>query len=321
MQLRERIAPLHEACPMKLSIVTTLYKSAPYIEEFHRRISAATLAITDDYEIIYVNDGSPDDSLTRARNLADPKAVIIDLSRNFGHHKAMMTGLMHSKGDFVFLIDSDLEEQPELLAEFWHAQAQDAATDVFYGVQRLRKGGAFERLSGSLYYTVFNALSSIKIDRNMSVVRLMTRRYVDQLIQHREHELVFVGLAALTGYQQKPIIIDKVSKGETSYGLLRKLDMVANSVVAFSNRPLVFIFYLGLTITMLAMLFVAYNIFHYFVSGTGVSGYTSLIVSVWVLGGLILSSLGVIGIYLAKMFIEIKDRPYTIVRDIHRGGV
>jgi putative glycosyltransferase len=304
---------------MKLSIVTTLYRSAPHIAEFHRRMSEAALAVTDDYEIIYVNDGSPDDSLALVKQLADTHVVIVDLSRNFGHHKAMMTGLAHSTGEFVFLIDSDLEEPPELLGEFWQARANDAATDVFYGVQRSRKGGRFERLTGSIYYSVFNALSHIKIERNMSVVRLMTRRYVNQLITHRERELVFVGLAALTGYQQKSIVFDKASKGESSYSLLRKLDLAANSVVAFSNRPLNFIFYLGVCITTLAMLFVAYNIFHYFAYGSGVSGYTSLIVSVWVLGGLILSSLGVIGIYLAKMFIEVKDRPYTIVREIYRG--
>lgn len=306
---------------MKLSIVATLYKSSAYLEEFHARVSKAASSITADYEIVLVNDGSPDDSLAKAIALSatDSHVVVVDLSRNFGHHKAMMTGLMHTKGAHVFLIDCDLEEPPELLSEFWVAAMADPATDVFYGVQRARKGNAFERISGGLYYTVFNALSAIKIEKNMSVVRIMTRRYVDHLIQHREHELVFVGLAALTGYQQKSIPFDKSSKGESAYTLMRKIDMVANSVVAFSNRPLVLIFYLGIAVTAMALLVVLYTLSSYLLYGGAVSGYTSLIVSLWVLGGLILSSLGVIGIYLAKMFNEVKDRPYTIVRAIHRG--
>jgi len=304
---------------MKLSIVSTLYKSAPYLEEFHQRVSAAASAITSDYEIIYVNDGSPDDSLARAKSLHDPHVVVVDLSRNFGHHKAMMTGIAHTKGEYVFLIDCDLEEPPELLAQFWQSLQNDKDIDVVYGVQRARKGGVFERISGGLYYTLFNALSAIKIEKNMSVVRLMTRRYVDNLVQHREHELVFVGLAALTGYKQASIPFDKASKGESSYNLMRKLNMVTNSIVAFSSRPLHYIFYLGLLITAFSALLVVYFLFNYLVHGSEVGGYTSLIVSLWTLGGLMLLALGVIGIYLSKMFIEVKDRPYTIVRGIHRG--
>lgn len=304
---------------MKLSVVTTLYQSAAYIEAFHRRMSAAAAQITEDYEIVYVNDGSPDDSLVQAQRINDPRVVIVDLSRNFGHHKAMMTGLGYAKGEYVFLIDSDLEEPPELLLTFWAELMADTQTDVVYGVQRSRKGGLFERISGSLYYSIFNALSRTKIEKNMSVVRLMSQRYVGHLVQHREHELVFVGLAALTGYQQKSMLFDKASKGVSSYRLIHKLDMVINSVVAFSNRPLNFIFYLGVGVTLLAMLMSLYFVANYFLLGSHVSGFTSLIVSVWLLGGLILLALGVVGIYLSKMFIEVKDRPYTIVRAVYRG--
>lgn len=304
---------------MKLSIVSTLYKSAPHLAEFHARMSAAAQAITPDYEIVYVNDGSPDASVEMAQGFGDAHVVVVDLSRNFGHHKAMMTGIAHTTGQHVFLIDSDLEEPPELLAEFWQAMQADSSVDVFYGVQHARKGSLFERVSGGLYYTLFNALSAIKIEKNMSVVRLMTRRYVDQLIQHREHELVFVGLAALTGYKQQSIAFNKASKGESSYSLVRKLNLVTNSIVAFSSRPLHYIFYLGLLITLLSGVLILYFIFSYLIQGNTVGGYTSLIVSLWTLGGLILLSLGVIGIYLSKMFIEVKDRPYTIVRSIHRS--
>ena len=132
---------------MRLSIVTTLYRSARHLDEFHARVSAAAARFTPDYEIVLVNDGSPDDSLAVALKLLerDDRVRIIDLARNFGHHKAMMTGLAEARGDLVFLIDSDLEEPPELLTEFAEA-IHDGQADVVYGVQDQRRGGLVERV-------------------------------------------------------------------------------------------------------------------------------------------------------------------------------
>lgn len=136
----------------KLSIVSTLYQSASHINEFHQRVTTVAKLIADeDYEIILVNDGSPDESLNLSLSLAkdDPHLVVVDLSRNFGHHKAMMTGLIYSRGELVFLIDSDLEEQPEWLLQFY-GEMKRLVSDVIYGVQTRRKGRIFERLSGRL---------------------------------------------------------------------------------------------------------------------------------------------------------------------------
>lgn len=133
---------------MKLSIVTTLYKSSEYIDDFYQRISIEAYKITNDYEIIFVDDGSPDESLQKAIGLYqnDSKVKVIELSRNFGHHKAIMTGLSHAVGDYVFLIDSDLEEEPELLGRFWKELHKAEEIDVVYGVQETRKGGRFEKI-------------------------------------------------------------------------------------------------------------------------------------------------------------------------------
>jgi hypothetical protein len=154
---------------MDLSIVTTLYYSSPYLEEFYARTCAAAEQITDDYEIILVNDGSPDDSLDVALSLfeRDDRVKVVDLSRNFGHHKAVMTGLAHARGDLVFKIDCDLEEEPELLGEFYAEMIKDPSVDVVYGVQQRRKGGPFERLSGSLFYRLFNLLSDHPVPSNL----------------------------------------------------------------------------------------------------------------------------------------------------------
>ena len=164
---------------MFLSVVTTLYYSAPHLEEFHARVSRAAAALCPEYEILFVNDGSPDTSLDVALGLfrRDPHVRIVDLSRNFGHHKAMMTGLEHARGDLIFLIDSDLEEAPELLEAFLGTMRETSA-DVVYGVQQTRRGGPTERFTGWLFFKLFNLLSDSPIPPNVLTVRLMTRRYV-----------------------------------------------------------------------------------------------------------------------------------------------
>src|SRR6266498_3016010 len=153
---------------MTLSIVTTLYDSAPYLEQFYVRVCAAAEQITQDYEIILVNDGSPDNSLDIALSiyLRDKRVRVIDLSRNFGHHKAMMTGLAHARGDLVFLLDSDLEEEPELLNTFYE-KLQQTGADVVFGVQEKRKGRLLERVSGLVFFKLFNLLSTHQMLPNL----------------------------------------------------------------------------------------------------------------------------------------------------------
>ncbi len=303
---------------MDLSIVTTLYQSAPYVKDFHRRASAAAEQVTQDFEIVFVNDGSPDESLAAAleRHAEDARVRVVDFSRNFGHHKAIMTGLDYARGDRVFLIDSDLEEAPELLDAFWD-KMRATECDVVYGVQRTRKGRLFERAAGALFYAVFNLLSPEPIPRNLITARLMTRPYVDALLQHREREICIAGLWAATGFQQEPVVVDKGHKGQSVYDLRRKFTNLVNAITSFSNRPLVFIFYLGSLISIGATLAAAYLIIYRLFIGPLKDGWPSLMVSIWLLGGLTIFSLGVIGIYLSKIFTETKQRPYTIVRQVY----
>lgn len=307
---------------MRLSIVSTLYASAPYLEEFCRRVTETARQITSDFEIVLVNDGSPDRSLDTALEIRrqNPHVKAIDLARNFGHHKAMMTGLAHARGDLVFLIDSDLEEQPELLPVF-SKEMERTDADVVYGVQQTRRGGWFERVTGSIYYTLFNAVTEHPIPRNLLTVRLMSRRYVGALVAHQEREINIGALWALTGFVQVPLSVDKTHKGTTSYNVRRKITHLVNSVTSFSSAPLVFIFYLGLSISALAGLVGSYLLIRRVFFDVLLEGWPSLIVSVWFLGGLTLLSLGVIGVYLAKVFTEVKQRPYTTIRQIFEAGV
>lgn len=306
---------------MKLSMVATLYQSAPYINQFHERASATAKRIVgEDYEIVLVNDGSADNSLDLAISLTelDSHVVVVDLSRNFGHHKAMMTGLAHAKGERIFLIDSDLEEEPEWLLKFDEQMVKEQC-DVIFGTQEKRKGGAFERIAGAAFYKLFRKLTGINQPDNIVTARLMTQRYVQALLRHQERELNIGGLWIITGFKQATQLVRKHSTSPTSYTFSGKFGHLVNAVTSFSSLPLVYTFYSGLLISISALLYIAYLFLRYFLITAPPSGYTSLIASIWFFSGLIILFLGVQGIYLSKIFSEVKQRPYTIIRDIYRN--
>ncbi|MBE7386053.1 MAG: glycosyltransferase family 2 protein [Leptolyngbya sp. SIO1E4] len=304
---------------MELSIVTTMYHSTPYLQEFYDRIKAEAEKLTDNYEIIFVNDGSPDDSLETAILFykEDLKVRVLDLSRNFGHHKAMMTGLASARGELVFLIDCDLEEEPELLSVFYRKRIE-LNCDVVYGVQKKRKGKWFERVTGEVYYWLLNKLSGINFPKNIVTARLMTRHYVKSLLRHREREVYIAALWHITGYHQSPLYIAKHSKGKTTYSFFKKLDFFINSITSFSDRPLKVIFYVGFFMSFISACFIIDIVIRKLIFNIGIVGWTSLIVSIWFIGGLIICFLGIIGIYISKIFIETKQRPYSIIREIYQ---
>ena len=304
---------------MKLSIVATLYCSAPYIEEFCRRAGAAARQLVqDDYRIVLVNDGSPDNSLDIAVRLAgtDPHVTVVDLSRHFGHHKAMMTGLAHAAGDLIFLIDTDLEEEPEWLLKFSEQMTREKC-DVVYGVQAKRKGSFFERWSGYCYYSLFRALTGLNMPRNKTTARLMSRRYVDALLRFEEREIVIGALFHITGFDQRACVVTKHSTSKSTYTFSKKVGLAVNSITSFSNVPLIWIFYAGSAIFVMACVYIVYLVASQLFHPMEIDGWTSLMVSLWFLGGLILSAVGIVGIYLAKVFSETKHRPYTIVKQIY----
>jgi putative glycosyltransferase len=305
---------------MKLSIVSTLYCSARTVNEFCARAAkAAADDAGDSFELILVNDGSPDNCLDLALALRDrhPQLVILDLSRNFGHHKAVMTGLAQARGERIFLLDSDLEEDPELLARF-ERQRQESGGDVVYGVQHVRKGGWFERASGWVFYRLFRAVTGLNLPSNIVMARLMTRRYVDALVQHQEREIFLAGLWLLTGFKQVPCPIQKHSAGQTTYTTRKKVAQFIDAITSFSNKPLVGIFYFGVLISTGAGAYTLFLLFNKLYFARPLTGWTSVMASIWLLGGLIVSFIGVVGIYLSKIFTETKHRPYTIIRQIYR---
>src|SRR4030095_2299854 len=300
---------------VRVSVVTSMFRSSPFLEEFYARTVKAISAISSSYEIVFVNDGSPDDSLAVALRLRerDARVRIIDLSRNFGHHRALMTGLTMARGELIFLIDCDLEEEPEWLLRC-HEGLRRTGADVVYGVQSQRKGGLLERVSGHLFYTVVNRLLTDQIPRNVVTVRLMTRRYVRALVQHMDREICLAGLWVITGFDQRALEVVKGSRPGSSYSLRARASALVNAVTSFSNRPLIYIFYMGAIVVTISLIAASVLVVRALTGHIGVAGYASLIISIWFLGGLTLFSVGIVGVYLAKVFTETKNRPYTVIR-------
>ena len=304
---------------MKLSIVSTLYCSENSIKEFYDRVTdEAKLLVDQSYEIILVNDGSPDKSFEIAVEISnqDSHVKIINLSRNFGHYKAIMTGLKYASGEKIFLLDSDLEEQPEYLSSF-EKKMNEENCDVVFGIQTKRKGRLFEKITGELFWRMFNFFSDIDLPVNTVTARLMTKRYVNALLLHQEKEIFIAGLWHITGFNQQGVFVTKKSLSKSSYTFLMKLSLLVNAITAFSNAPLRLIFYIGTVILLISFIYIGYLIlmWAYFLEPPG--GWTSLMASIWLLGGLIILFLGVIGIYLSRIFSETKNRPFTIVKSEH----
>jgi putative glycosyltransferase len=302
----------------EISIVTTLYKSAPYIKIFYSRIVNELKKLSLSYDIVIVNDGSPDESLDLALEIQkqDPCVVVIDLSRNFGHHKAIIEGLAFAKGARIFLIDCDLEEPPEIFHAF-NERFNVGDCDVVYGVQSSRKGRLFERVSGRYFYALFNYLSDTKVPKDATIARMMSKEYVSSLLLFKEESLFLGGIMSAAGYRQVPLQIQKVDKGNSTYTLKKKLEATASAITSFSDKPLRIVFYSGIIISAASFLIAISILLQKIFWGVSIPGWAALAISIWFIGGLIILFLGLVGIYVAKIFLQTKLRPATIVRKIY----
>jgi putative glycosyltransferase len=303
---------------IEVSIVTSVYKSSRYIRDFYLHACRVADILKVPIEIIFVNDGSPDDSLELAVDIhhGDPRVKVIDLSRNFGHHRALMTGFSYASGKLIYVTDSDLEESMDFLV-VCHDRMRQGDCDVVYGYQEHRKGRFFERLTGGFFWWLFNVLSSTKLPRNLVTARLMTRRYVLSLLQHRENDPFIAGLWMLTGYVQVGCPIVKTSIGTSSYSLRKRLSLTITSITSFSGRPLLLSAVVGIVICAVAFVLVAYLVARWLLFGNAVEGWTSVIISVWIIGGVNLFFIGLVGLYISKIFNEVKQRPKAIVRAVY----
>jgi putative glycosyltransferase len=304
---------------MKISVVAPLYKSAPYLSELHRRsVAAIRAAGIDDYEFIFVNDGSPDDSLAIARSIVarDGGVTVLDLSRNFGQHLALLAGLGRATGDLVYMMDSDLEEEPEWITQFHEAMTSSGA-DVVYGIQTAKKRGGLYRLGRRFFYLLLKMLSDLRIPEGVVTARLMTRRYVDALLQFQEREVYMAGIWHVAGFAQIPVRVIKHDSSPTTYTLRKIASLFINGVTSFSTRPLVLIGIVGTVVSAFAAVYTAWIVLRKLAWGISVDGWASVMAATLLIGGLTLFFNGVMAIYIAKIFIEVKQRPRSIVREIY----
>jgi putative glycosyltransferase len=303
---------------MPVSIVTTLYKSEPYVDEF---VARSLALMGDGDELILVDDGSPDHSLELARKHAaiDARIVAIQLTRNFGHHKAILTGLAHARNDRVFLIDSDLEEAPELLTEFSTIMEANSA-DVVFGVHNHSQGSALRRTTSKFFWRAFNWASDSNTPLDICNVRLMNRRYVDALTSLPESNVFLGGMFYWVGFKQLGVPIERrITRIKSTYSIGARLSLAVRSMVSFSTAPLKLMFWSGMLISLFSSLLAMYYLALKLLYPTIQLGFTTLIISIWFLSGVIIACLGVIGIYLAYMYTETKRRPRTLVREIFRS--
>ncbi|MGN6707405.1 MAG: glycosyltransferase family 2 protein [Rhodanobacter sp.] len=304
-----------------LSVVTSVYRSERFIPAFiDETIAAIQKAHIEHYEIIFVNDGSPDDSLghlLRART-GNPSIKIVDLSRNFGHHKAIMAGLSYAKGELTLIIDCDLEVHPGVLQPFLDT-LQDTGADVVYGIQEKRKGALVERTGGALFWYLFNRLSETKIPANVLSERLMTRRYVDALLSLGDRNVFLGGMMYWSGFRQIAVLVKKTQReGASTYSFRKRVALLLEAVTSFSTVPLKLVLGGGIALTLCAgVAGIALLIRKMFHPESVLVGFTSLMLVIIGMAGIIITVLGVIGLYISRIYTQTQNRPLFIVREFH----
>ena len=300
-----------------LSVVVPVFNETEVLPEFHRRLSSVLNALTAKSEIIYVNDGSADDSLAVMRQLKsdDARVAIVALSRNFGKEIAMTAGFDHSHGDAVVVIDADLQDPPELIpkmVEHWQN-----GFDVVYAQRTSRAGeSALKKTTAHLFYRLMKQLSRVQIPQDVGDFRLLSRRAVDALAGLREQHRFMKGLFAWIGYPQKAIPYERDARygGQTKWSYIALWNFAIEGITSFSTIPLKVATYLGMLTAFGAFIFGMFIVFKTLFFGNPVPGYPSLLVVVLFLGGIQLMALGVIGEYLGRMFDETKKRPLYLIK-------
>lgn len=325
-QLHERMGCRYisreRGTPLKLSIVTPLYQSATYIEDLWIALSDAAAEVAgDDYEVIMVNDGSTDNSLSVAVQLAqsEPRLVVVDLSRNFGQHAAIMAGLEEATGERVFIIDSDFDEDPRWIVSF-DAAMHKSQSDVVFGVQGRRRGHGLNRWTGELFYRGFRWLANSQMPINQTTARLMSAQYVQVLLRYGESEFFLGGIMNHAGFHQVPHEVEKRSHSSSTYRGRVRLSQAITAVLSFSTKPLFLVFAVGITTCVVTIMLAAILAVEWMVTRSAPSGWTSVAIAILLSTGLIMTSIGIIGVYLSRVFLEVKRRPRSIVRSVFRSS-
>lgn len=302
---------------MELSIVSPVYHGEKMLNELVQRIHAAIKELTDDYEIILVNDCSPDLSWQKIAEICshDKKVKGINLSRNFGQPYAITAGLSYAAGEYVAVIDCDLQNKPEDLPAMYRKAKE--GYDIVSARRVVREDTFLKRLSSATFHRVYDFLSGFKTDKAVAEFGIYSRKVVKVYCSIPEYSRSFVELVHTLGFKKTTVDVlhDHRLEGESSYNLYRLLKLSYDSIISNSNRPLHLAVSLGLIMSVLSFLMAIYNIFAKFYGLNEVVGYTSTIFSIWFVGGLLLFMMGILGLYIGKIFDQVKGRPVFIVSE------
>jgi dolichol-phosphate mannosyltransferase len=319
-----------------LSIVVPVHNEEPALPLLLARLRECARDWQEDYEIVFVDDGSTDRSYAALVEAArgDPRLRVVKLTRNFGHQAAVSAGLASVRGDATVIMDADLQDPPEVIPRFLEEWRR--GHKVVYGIRTHRKEGLFKRAAYSLFYRALHRISDIRIPRDSGDFCLMDREVI-QILNGMPEQVRFVrGLRAYAGFSQVGVRYERAARaaGRESYTLPRLFRLAADGLFGFSMFPLRLASYLGFLIALpsflLVLFFIAQRIFSFRVFGrdaTEVPGIATLAIGLFFMGGLILIMLGIIGEYLGRIYIEVKGRPPFIVESVYprsdvaqRGG-
>lgn len=298
-----------------ISIVSPVYRAENIVEELVKQVKESVSTITDDFEIILVNDYSPDNSWQKITEECrkDNRVKGIDLSRNFGQHYAITAGLNYAKGDWVVVMDCDLQDRPDEIPNLYK-KAQEGYDSVF--AQRTeRKHSFLKQFLSRIFYTLFSYLTETKQDPSVANFGIYKRCVVDAILNMNDQIRFFPTMVQWVGFRKLYLPVNHAERfeGKTSYNLKGLLRLALNTILAFSDKPLRITAKAGFTIAVLSFI-VGLVYFVLFLTGNiQVLGFTSLILSVWFLAGIIMMILGMLGLYVGKVFEKVKQRPTFIV--------
>lgn len=299
------------------SIVSPVYKAEKIVPELVRRIECSVKSITEDFEIVLVCDGSPDNSWLAIKEecAKDKRVVGINLSRNFGQHYAITAGMRYARGEWIVLMDCDLQDRPEEIPHLYEKALE--GYDIVQSRRVHRKDGFFKRLSSKAFHVVFDWFSGMKTDNSISNLGIYSRKVIDAFNGMQETSRSFGTLLSYVGFRKCTIDVEhsKRYEGHSSYSFRSLMKLMFDITISNSNKPLRIIIVFGFLFSFLAFLLALYNLIAHWVGIVNVQGFTTTVFSIWFVGGVILMVLGVVGLYIGKIFNQVKQRPLFIVAE------
>lgn len=299
-----------------ISVISPVYGAAKLLDELVRRIKESVSQITEDYEIILVEDHGPDDSWEKIKAIcvSDEKVIGIQHSRNFGQQYAINCGLDHARGEWVVTLDCDLQDRPEEIISLYN-KAQEGY-DIVLASRVNRKDDFLKKMYSRMFYRVLSYLTDTHQDGSLANFSLYHRKVVEALKSMGDYSRYYPTMIHWVGFRMAKLEIQHASREDgkkSSYNFRKRLTLAFDTIVSFSNKPLKLTVKLGILISLIAALFAVALVIRYFFVDTDVSGWTSTFLSLWFLSGLMISVLGMVGIYVGKIFENVKGRPSYIV--------